>query len=155
MQARFRSCASPKVSTWLLTHPTTPIFHLSPSHFLTTLCTCFGFLHLLISHLSWCQWGHTIDNLGTHLVWCPCRNEHIVAHDPLWDIVITIILESGTHVQKEVSHLFPYHIQQRMDILITKNNLCTLMDVIIVDLTCTNMVQRTLTTTTHVVMMVV
>jgi hypothetical protein len=40
-----------------------------------------------------------------------------------------------------------------MDILITKNNFYTLMDVIIVDSARTNMVQRTLMTTTHVVMM--
>jgi hypothetical protein len=25
--------------------------------------------------------------------------------NPLWDIVTTIILENGTHVEKEVSHL--------------------------------------------------
>jgi hypothetical protein len=33
-------------------------------------------------------------------------NEYTTTHDMLWDIVITIVLESGTHVQKEVSHLF-------------------------------------------------
>jgi hypothetical protein len=41
-----------------------------------------------------------------------------------------------------------------VDILITKDGLRTLMDVIIVDLIHTNMVQQALTTTTHVATMV-
>jgi hypothetical protein len=41
-----------------------------------------------------------------------------------------------------------------MDILITKDNFQTLMDIIIVDLTHIDMVQRTLTTTKHATMMV-
>jgi hypothetical protein len=41
-----------------------------------------------------------------------------------------------------------------MDILITRDNFCTLMDVIIVDLICKNMVQQSSMTTTHAVMMV-
>jgi hypothetical protein len=40
-----------------------------------------------------------------------------------------------------------------MDILITKDGLRALMDIVIVDLTHTNMVQRTSMTTTHVAMM--
>lgn len=32
-----------------------------------------------------------------------------------------IDLESGAHVQREVSHLFPRHTQQHMDIFITKD----------------------------------
>jgi hypothetical protein len=42
-----------------------------------------------------------------------------------------------------------------MDILITRYGFRTLMDVVIVDSICTNMVQQTLMTTTHVAMMVV
>jgi hypothetical protein len=38
------------------------------------------------------------------------RNEHIIAHNILLDIVATIVLESGTHVQREVSHLFLHRI---------------------------------------------
>jgi hypothetical protein len=41
-----------------------------------------------------------------------------------------------------------------VDILITKDGLRTLMDVIIVDLIHTNMVQQPLTTTTHAATMV-
>jgi hypothetical protein len=40
-----------------------------------------------------------------------------------------------------------------MDILITKNGFQTLMDVVITNLTCIDMVQQTLMTIIHVVMM--
>jgi hypothetical protein len=68
--------------------------------------------------------------------------------------IIIIAFESGTHVQRKVSHFFPYQTQQQMDILITKDGFQTLMDVIIVDSIHTNMVQRASTTMTHVMMMV-
>jgi hypothetical protein len=35
--------------------------------------------------------------------------ECIIAHDIFWDIIVTIALENGTHVQREVSHLFLHH----------------------------------------------
>jgi hypothetical protein len=149
----FYSCVGSGASSWLWTCPTTPIFHLSLAHFLITLRTRLGLPHPIITHLSQCQCGHTIDNLGTHLLQCPCKSERIVAHDTFWDIVTAIILESGTHVQREASHLFLCHTWWWMDILITKDYFWTLMDIVIVDLICTDMVQQTLTMTTHVTMM--
>jgi hypothetical protein len=89
-----------------------------------------------------------------HLLWCPYENEHTTTYNTLPNIIATIILKSVTHVQKEVSHLFPHHTRQRMNILIIKHGFWTLMDVMIVDSTRTNMVQRALMTTTHVTMMV-
>jgi len=60
-----------------------------------------------------CQCGHTIDDLCTHLFRCPCKSEHTTPNT-LWDIITTI-------VQKDVSHFFPCHIQQQVDILIIIN----------------------------------
>ncbi len=88
----------------------------------------------------WCQCGHTIDELCTHLFWCLCRSEHTTTHDTLWDIIAIVVLESGAHVQWEVSHLFLYHTRQRVDILIIINDFRTLMDIVIANSTCTNMV---------------
>jgi hypothetical protein len=42
-----------------------------------------------------------------------------------------------------------------MDILIIRDNFQTLMDIVIIDQTCTDMGQRTSTRTTHEAMMVV
>jgi hypothetical protein len=66
------------------------------------------------SFFLWCQCGHTIDDLCIHLFRCPCRSEHTTTHDTLWDIIATIVLESGAHVQRKVSQLFLRHIQQQV-----------------------------------------
>jgi hypothetical protein len=47
-----------------------------------------------------------MDDLGTHLLQCPCESEHTTTHNTFWDIVVAIALENKTHVQREVSHLF-------------------------------------------------
>jgi hypothetical protein len=51
----------------------------------------------MVAHLLWCQRDHTIDDLSIHLLRCLFGSEHITTHDTLWDIVIAIDLESGTH----------------------------------------------------------
>jgi hypothetical protein len=106
-----------------------------------------------MAHLSRCKWDHIIDDLNTHLFQCPCENEHTIAPNTFWDNVATIVLKNGAHVQREVSHLFPHHTQHQMDILITKDSLWTLINVVIIDPTHTNMVQRTSMTIAHVMMM--
>jgi hypothetical protein len=83
MRAHLHSCAIPRAGVWLLTFLTTPTFHLSSTHFLTTLCTYLGLPHPTVAHLSQCQCGHTIDDLNTHLFQCPCRGECIITHDTL------------------------------------------------------------------------
>jgi len=130
--ARFCSCAGPRVGVWLLVHPTTPTFRLSSAHFLTTLQPSWLATSYNCPPFMMLVW-YTINNLSTHLLRCSCGNEHIVTHDTLRDTVATIALKNGTHVQREVSHLFPYYTQQWVDILITRDDFWTLMDVIIVD----------------------
>jgi hypothetical protein len=142
------------VGVWLLFHPTTLAFHLSPTHFLTTLHTHLGLQHPMVPHLSRCQCGHTIDDLNTHLLQCPCGSEHIITHDTLWDTIVIIILENGAHVQREFYHLFPCHTQHGMDILITIDDFQTLMDIIIIYSIHIDMVQWSLMTITHAMMMV-
>ncbi len=93
------------MGTWLLIHPTTPTFHLSSTHFLTTLQTHLDLLHPIIAHFSHCQRGLAIDGLGVHLFWCLCMGEHTASHNILQDTVTTITLENVAHIQREVSHL--------------------------------------------------
>jgi hypothetical protein len=153
MQTYIYSCEGPGAGTWLLARFTTLVFDLSLAHFLIALQTRIGLPHLSIAHLSQCKCDHFIDNLGTHLFQCTCGSEHTTTHNTFWDNVTTIALKSGAHVQKEVSHFFPCHTQHQMNILIIRDNLWTSMDVIIINPTCTNMVQRTSMMITHVVMM--
>jgi hypothetical protein len=108
-----------------LTSPTTLIFCLSSAHFLIALCSCFDLSHFIIVHFAWCQCDHTIDDLDTNLFQCPYKSECTSIHNTLLNIVAAITLESG--------HLFPHHIRWWMDILITRDGIHTLMDIVIVD----------------------
>jgi hypothetical protein len=63
------------------------------------------------------------------------QSERTVTHDMLQNLVTAIALKSGVHVQREVSDLFPCHTWRRVDIVITKNNFQTLVNIVIVDAT--------------------
>jgi hypothetical protein len=65
------------------------------------------------------------------------------------------MLDSGTHIQKEVSHIFPHHTRRQMDIVITRDDFWTWSDFVIANPTRTNLVQGVSTTTTHVTTIVV
>jgi hypothetical protein len=52
----------------------------------------------MVSHFSQCQCSHTIDDLGIHLLHCPCKSERIIAHDMFQDTIATIASQSGAHV---------------------------------------------------------
>jgi hypothetical protein len=56
--------------------------------------------HLTIAHLSQCQCGHTIDDLGIHLLHYLCENECITTHDTFRNTIITIMLENGVQIQR-------------------------------------------------------
>ncbi len=73
-----------------------------PNHFFITLCTHLGLPHPIVAYLSWCQCGHTIDDLGTHMLQCPCKNECMATNNTFQDIIVIIVLESGVHIQREV-----------------------------------------------------
>jgi hypothetical protein len=51
MQTHLYSYVSPRANVWLLVHPMTPTFCLSPTHFFTSLCTHLGLPHPLEVHL--------------------------------------------------------------------------------------------------------
>jgi hypothetical protein len=125
----------PTIGAWLLVFPSTPSFHLSCTHFFTTLYIHLSIPYPTIPHVLQCQCGHTIDDLNIHLLRFLCGNEHIIAHDTFWHIVATITSESKTQIQRKVSHLFPCHTHRRMDIVITRYSFQTLADVVIADLT--------------------
>jgi hypothetical protein len=133
MLCAFECCVSLATRAWLITHLSTPSFCLSFVHFLTTFRIHLDIPHLKVLHLSWCQCNHTIDDLGIHLFRCPCKNECTTTHNVFWNIVATIALKSGVHAQIEVSHLFPHHTCRQVDIVITRNNFQTLVDVVIID----------------------
>jgi len=82
----------------VISHPNTPSFLLPSTHFLITLRIHLGIPHPIVVHLSQCQCVHTINDLGIHLLHCPCENEHIVTHDTLQNIIAIIASKNGAHV---------------------------------------------------------
>jgi len=78
-----------------------------------------------------------------------CKNECIATHNTFQNVITTIVLESGAFEIK-VSHLFPPHTPHQVDILITKDTFQMLADIIIIHLTCLDMVQCASTTTSQI-----
>jgi len=83
-------------------------------------------------YLSWLVTSYNCPSF-TVSMWSYIANLRPICFDALvgvniqhpWcilDIIITIVLDNETHVQREVSHLFFCHTQWQMDILITRNN---------------------------------
>jgi hypothetical protein len=133
VRAHLHFYVGPTSGAWLLVHPNTLSFRWSSTHFLITLCIRFDIPHPIVPYFSWFQCGHTIDDLGIHLLHCMCENGRITTHDILQDTVAIITLESEAHVHKEDSHLFPCHTWRRMNIVITRDNFRTLVDVVIAE----------------------
>jgi hypothetical protein len=113
---------------------------------LATFYNCAPFMVLVWSYHWWSRYPFIL---------MPCGSECTIDHDTLWDIAIVIVLKSGTHVQREVSHFLPCHIRRQVDNLITKNDFRTLMDNVIVDITHIDIVQWTSTMIAHATMMVI
>ncbi len=151
MWARFHSYVGLVTWVWLLTHFNTLSFCLSSPHFFITFRIHLNITHPTILHLSRCRCGHTIDDLNIHLLYYLCNNERIATHDTFQDTIVIIMLKNGAHVQREVSHFFPHHTRRWMDIVITRNNFQTLANIIIINLTCTNLAQRASMMTAHVI----
>ncbi len=97
-------------------------FHLSFTHFFYSTPYLFQYntSHSYTSFTLSC--GHTINDLGIHLLHCSCGSECIVARDMLQNIVVAITSESGAQVQRKVSHLFPHCTWRQLDIFITRDN---------------------------------
>jgi hypothetical protein len=87
VQTHFLYYAGPTIGAWLWTHPSTPSFRLSFTHFLTTIYIWLNIWYPIVLHLSRCQCGHTIDDLGIHLLRYSCENECITSHDMLQNIL--------------------------------------------------------------------
>jgi hypothetical protein len=154
VQTHLHSYASLPIGAWLLTHPSAPSFCLSCAHFLTAFYIHLDIPHPIIVHLSWCKCGHTINDLGIHLLHCSCGSECIAVHDALWNIITTIASKNGAHVQRKVFHLFLHHTWKWVDIVITINNFRTLANIIIVNSTCIDLVQCVSMTTMHAITIV-
>jgi hypothetical protein len=102
------------------------------------LCTWLGPPHPLIVGIHQCMCIHLIDFMGIHLLRYAHGNEHIKTHDVIHDTFATIVWGANFHVGQEQLHTLPsttFNFSHwRVDIVLTKDGIYTLTNVVIVDL---------------------
>jgi len=81
--------------------------------------------------------AHFIDPISIYFLCCVHSNEHIETHDAIRDTFIIIVQNISFHVGQEQLHALLsitfIFFHQQIDIVLTKNDICTLIDVVIVD----------------------
>ncbi len=102
-----------------------------------------GLLRPLIANTPWCMCTHPIDPMGVHLLCCFHGNECTCIHDAVRDTFTAIVQDVSFHVGRKQLHAFPssmlnfFHSQ--INIVLTKDGIHTLVDVVIIDPTRTNL----------------
>jgi hypothetical protein len=80
--------------------------------------------------------------MDIHLLRCAHGNERIGTHDEVHYTFVTIVWDVSFHVRRKQLHALPLTIlnpsHQRIDIMFTKDEICTLVDIIIIDPTHTD-----------------
>ncbi len=149
-RARILSCFSPRVSVWLKTRPIFPTFWLSSPISCIALHMRLGLPHPLIASIPWCVCTHPIDPMGIHLWCCVHGNKCIRTHDVICNTFTTITRDANFHMRQEQLHVLPSTTfnssHQWVDIVLTKNGIRTLTDIVIADPTRANLLPRSCTT---------
>jgi hypothetical protein len=90
--------------------------------------------------------SHPINPMGIHLLNCVHGSEHIGSHDAICDTFVTIVSNVGFHVGWEQSHALPSttfnSFCQWVDIVLTKDGIRILTNVVIANPTWTNLLLR-------------
>jgi hypothetical protein len=131
------SCFSLVAGTWFIIQPIFPTFQLPSLFFCTTLHTWLGPPHPLIACILWCVCTHSIDLMGIHLLSCVHDNERSRIHDAIHDTFVAITWNDGFHLWWKQLHALPLttfnSYCQWVDIVLIKDDICTLVDIIIID----------------------
>jgi hypothetical protein len=131
------SCSGPWVGIWLTAWQVFPAFRLVSSIFYTTFCTQLGLPHPSIIGIPRCVCTHPIDPMGIHLLRCAHGNECIGTHDAICNTFVAIARDVGFHVGQKQLHAFlstTFNSSRwRVDIMLTKNGIRTLADIVIAD----------------------
>jgi hypothetical protein len=131
--ARILSCYSP--SLYLIIWPVFPSFQLASSVFSIPLWIQLGLPHPLIAGILQCVCTHPMNLMGIHLLCCAHGNKHIRIHDAICNTFTAIIWDVDFHVGWKQIHVFLSNTfnssRWRVDIVFTKDGICTLVDVVI------------------------
>jgi hypothetical protein len=89
---------------------------------------------------------HPIDAMGVHLLHYAHDNEYTSTRDVIRNTFVAIARDVGFHVAQKQLHTFSsttfHSFCQQVDIVFTKNGIHTLVDVVIVDLTQSDLLHR-------------
>jgi len=130
--ARILSCFGPRVGAWPIVQVIFLGFWLAFSIFSITLQIWLRLPHLSIASILQCVCTHPIDLMGIYFLLCAHGNECTWTHDAVRDTFVTIVRDDGFHVGWEQLHAFPSNMFNsscwQVDIVLTKNDICTLID---------------------------
>jgi hypothetical protein len=88
--------------------------------------------------------------MGIHLLRCVHGNKHTRTHDVIYNTFVIIARDVGFHLKQKQLHVFISttfnSLCQRVDIVFTKCDICTLADVVIVDPTQANLLPQSCVT---------
>ncbi len=98
---------------------------------------CFGLPHPLIVNIFWYVCTYCIDFMGVHLLHCTHGNECIGTYDGVCNTFATIAWDVGFHMGWEQVHALPSTMFNSsccwINIVLTKDEIHTLIKIIIVD----------------------
>jgi hypothetical protein len=87
--------------------------------------------------------------MGIRLLCCGHGNEHMGIHDVVHDIFVAIVQDVSFHVGRKQLHAFPLATpnssRRRVDILFTKDGICSLVDIVIINPTCVDLLPQSCT----------
>jgi hypothetical protein len=134
---RILSCFGLGAGIWFTTRPTFPTFQLSLPSFFTMFQTWFGLPHPSIVGIFQCVCTHPINVINVHLLHCTHENERMGTHDAVCNIFATIAWDVIFHVGRKQLDTLPlttfHSFCQWVDILLTKDGIHTVVDVVITD----------------------
>jgi len=93
--------------------------------------------------------------MGIHFLCCALGNKRTKTHDAIHDTFTTIMWDVGFQMRWEQLHVLPSNMFnsfcRQIDIVLTKNGICTLVDIFIVDSTWANLFSQSYITQGFVV----
>ncbi len=138
-------CSSRRASAWLIVKPYSLVW-LTSLVFSTTLWIQLELPHPSIVSILRCVCTHPINPMGFHLLHCVHCNKCTWTHDVVRNTFVTIMWDVDFHKGWEQLHAlssntFNYS-RWQVDIVLTKDGIHTLIDVVIADPTQANLLPK-------------
>lgn len=127
------------LTTWLVFSA----FQLSIPIFFITFQMWFRLPHLSIAGILRCMCTLPIDTMGIYLIHCAHNNEHTRTQDAICSTFVTIVRNAIFYMRQEQLQVLPSTMFNsscwRVDIVFTKDDIHTLVDIVIADSTQANL----------------